>query len=103
MSKPKKTFPNKWEVYARIPSHKYETLPFDFFMDMKECWEMKRSHLCVIREVTPKGRIKEHSYKMLHAAKKKVSKLMANQQEFTVMTYDAIHQINPDDLFNEDY
>tara|TARA_R100000781_G_scaffold114384_1_gene85045 strand:+ start:868 stop:1179 length:312 start_codon:yes stop_codon:yes gene_type:complete len=103
MSKSKKIFPNKWKAFADIPSDKYEPFPYDLFMDMKECWEIRRSHVCVIREVTPKGKIKEHSYKMIHAAKNKVNKLMANEQEFTVMTYDAIHQINPDDLFHEDY
>tara|TARA_R100001082_G_scaffold109126_1_gene85670 strand:+ start:563 stop:883 length:321 start_codon:yes stop_codon:yes gene_type:complete len=102
MNKARTDFPNKWKAYSDVPSEKYETLPFDFFMEMKELWDLKRSHICVVREVTPKGKIKEHAYKRLHAAKKKVSKLMEDSKEFTVLTYDAMHHITPEEFFRND-
>ena len=91
-------FPNRWKDYASIPSDKYESLPFDFLLEMKDMWELKRSHICVIRETTKKGKVKEKSYQRLHAAKSKVKELIAGEQEFTVLTPDAIHHINPNEF-----
>ena len=102
MKRPKQYFPNKWKTYSDIPADKYETLPFDFFMEMKEMWALKRSHLCVVRETKRNGRIKEHAYKQLHAAKRKVSQLMEDSQEFTVLTFDAMHTISPEQFFSND-
>jgi len=95
----KNYFPNRWKDYASIPASKYESLPFDFLMEMKDMWEIKRSYHCVIREITNKNKVKEHAYKRVHAAKNKVKELMAGEQEFTVLTDDAIHHINPNELF----
>ena len=102
MSKSRTYFPNKWKAYSDVPADKYESLPFDFFMDLKELWEIKRSYVCVVREVTSKGKVKEHAYQRLHAAKKKVSQLMKDSKEFTVLTYDAMHHISPEEFFNHD-
>tara|TARA_R100000808_G_C2147175_1_gene155112 strand:- start:2566 stop:2889 length:324 start_codon:yes stop_codon:yes gene_type:complete len=101
MSKSKEYFPNKWEAYNRVPANKYESLPFDFFMEMKDMWSLKRSHICVVR-VKKNGRIKEHAYKQLHAAKKKVSQLLKDSDEFTVLTFDAMHTIHPKELFRNE-
>ena len=97
--KAKHYFPNRWKDYASIPASKYESLPFEFLMEMKEQWEIKRSYICVIRQRTRTGKIKEKAYQRLHAAKSKVKELMAGEEEFTVLTYDAIHHINPNELF----
>jgi hypothetical protein len=97
--KKKTYFPHRWKDYASIPASKYESLPFDFLMEMKDMWELKRSYICVIREVTAKGKVKEKAYQRLHAARNKVKELMAGEQEFTVLTYDAMHHINPNELF----
>tara|TARA_Y100001968_G_C19369691_1_gene724435 strand:- start:1064 stop:1372 length:309 start_codon:yes stop_codon:yes gene_type:complete len=102
MKKTKRYFPNRWKAYADVPAEKYETLPFDVFMELKELWELKRSHICVVREVTNKGKVKEHAYQRLHAAKKKVSQLMKDSKEFTVLTYDAMHTISPEEFFSND-
>jgi len=97
--KAKHYFPNRWKDYASIPASKYESLPFDFLMDMKEQWEIKRSYVCVIRERTRTGKIKERAYQRIHAARNKVKELMVGEQEFTVLTSDAIHHIDPNELF----
>lgn len=97
--KAKHYFPNRWKAYASIPASKYESLPFEFLMEMKENWEIKRSYICVIRQETRTGKIKEKAYQRLHAAKSKVKELMAGDEEFTVLTYDAIHHIDPNELF----
>ena len=102
MGKPKGEFPNKYKQFAAIPSDKYEPFPFDLLMDMKDMWELKRSHVCVVREEKLNGKIKETAYQRLHAAKKKVCDLMKNSKEFTVMTYDAIHHISPKDFFRNE-
>tara|TARA_B100000965_G_scaffold389848_1_gene396050 strand:+ start:664 stop:981 length:318 start_codon:yes stop_codon:yes gene_type:complete len=101
MAKQKNYFPNKWKQFHDIPSNKYEPFPFDLLMDMKDMWELKRTHICVVRAENKKGQIKEHAYQRIHAAKKKVSELMKNSKEFTVLTYDAIHHIKPDEFFNQ--
>ena len=101
MAKQKNYFPNKWKQFHDIPSNKYEPFPFDLLMDMKDMWELKRTHICVVRAENKKGQIKEHAYQRIHAAKKKVSELMKNSKEFMVLTYDAIHHIKPDEFFNQ--
>ena len=102
MAKRKTYFPNKWKQYHDLPSEKYEPFPFDLLMDMKDMWELKRTHICVVREENEQGQIKEHAYQRLHAAKKKVGQLMRDSKEFTVLTYDAMHHISPKDFFNYD-
>ena len=101
MAKQKQYFPNKWKQYHDLPSEKYEPFPFDLLMDMKDMWELKRTHVCVVREENEEGQIKEHAYQRVHAAKRKVGQLMKTSKEFTVLTYDAIHHINPTDFFNQ--
>ena len=101
MTKRNQYFPNKWKQFADIPSEKYEPFPFDLLMDMKDMWELKRTHVCVVREENEEGQIKEHAYQRVHAAKKKVSQLINNSKEFTVLTYDAMHHISPKDFFNQ--
>ncbi len=103
MKQPKQYFPNRWRDFASIPARDYESLPFDFLMEMKEMWELKRSYICVIRSVTRNGKVKEKAYQRIHAARKKVKELMAGEQEFTVLTYNAIHHIDPNELFNENF
>tara|TARA_R100000152_G_C6704805_1_gene133593 strand:- start:290 stop:592 length:303 start_codon:yes stop_codon:yes gene_type:complete len=98
--KKEKYFPHRWNQYASIPAGDYEALPFDLLMEMKDMWELKRSYICVIRSRTKTGKVKEKSYQRLHAARKKVKELLAGDNEFTVLTYDAIHHINPNELFH---
>ena len=97
--KKKVYFPNRWKDYASVPASKYESLPFDFLMEMKDMWELKRSYICIIRSTTKTGKVKEKSYQRLHAARNRVKELMAGEEEFTVLTYDAMHHINPNELF----
>ncbi len=102
MRKQKKEFPNRYKQFASIPSDKYEPFPFDLLMDMKDMWELKRTHVCVVREENKKGKIKETAYQRLHAAKKKVGQLMKDSKEFTVLTYDAMHHISPEEFFKNE-
>ena len=101
MAKPKE-FPNKYKQFASIPSDKYEPFPFDLLMDMKDMWELNRSYVCVVRELNKKGKIKEHAYQRLHAAKRKVGDLMKDSKEFTVLTTDAMHHISPEHFFKNE-
>ena len=97
--KKKKYFPNRWQQFSEIPIEKFEPLDYELLMEMKEFWELKRSHSCVIREVTRTNRIKEHAYQRVSAAKKKVMQLLAEDREFTVLTNDSINHISPEHLF----
>ena len=99
MKKTKKYFPNKWKAYSDVPADKYVTFDFEDLMMMKDEWELRRSHVCVIRETTPTGRVKEKAYQRVHAAKKKVGQLIKDSREFTVLTYDAMPHISPENLF----
>lgn len=101
----KKYFQNRWQEFKDVPSHKYEPVPYELFMDWRaDEWQIKRSYICVIRtENLDTGRIKEVAYKRPSAAKKKVAQLLAQPNlEVTVCNPDALHSINTDAFITDD-
>jgi len=98
MTKKHKYYPNNWEAYNETPSHWFDSIPYEDFMDWKIAgWEIPSSISCIIRERNIKtGKVKEHVYRLDHAAKAKCKKLMeAEESEFTVVSMDHIHHLTP--------
>ena len=73
-------------------------LPYDDFMDWKmNGWDIPESHDCIIRTINCKtGKIKEIVYQQHKAARKKVAKLIMDQEEeFIICTHDHIQHMKP--------
>ena len=94
----KKYFPNNYDRVAKCPAEWFESIPFDDFMSWKmDGWEIPASHNCIIRTINCKtGKIKEFVYQQRKSARKKVAKLIADQEEeFIVCTHDFIQHLKP--------
>ena len=88
---------NNWDMYAAQPDDFFIPIEFDDFMDWKgQCWELPSTVVCLIREETVTGKIKEHVYRREGSAKNKIRKLLERDAVFTVCKHDAIHDVNPD-------
>jgi len=100
----KKYFPNNYDRIAKAPASYFESLPYDLFMDWKmNGWDLPESHDCIIRTVNCKtGKVKEFVYQQHKSAKKKVAKLIADQEdEFIVCTHDFIQHLKPLEYLTE--
>ena len=105
MSKKQPYFPNNWEAIKDAPSHFFEEIPFDQFMDWKCAgWEIPSSVACIIREQNIKtGKVTEHVYSRLSNANKRANKIMEEgKSEFLVCTHDDIGHVYPKHLRKED-
>jgi len=100
----KKYFPNNYDRIAKAPASYFESLPYDLFMDWKmNGWDLPESHDCIIRTVNCKtGKVKEFVYQQHKSARKKVAKLIADQEEeFIVCTHDFIQHLKPLEYLTE--
>ena len=94
----KKYFPNNYDRVAKCPAEWFESIPFDDFMSWKmDGWEIPASHDCIIRTINCKtGKIKEFVYVQHKSAKKKVAKLIIEQEEeFIIAGHDFIQHMKP--------
>ena len=97
--KKKPYFPNNVEAYRGAPSEWFDEIPYDEFMDWKVSgWELPSSVACIIREENLEtGKIKEHVYQRVSAAKAKTRAIMREGvSEFTVCAPEAIHFMTPE-------
>ena len=94
----KKYFPNNYDRVAKCPAEWFESIPFNEFMSWKmDGWEIPASHDCIIRTINCKtGKIKEFVYQRHTSAKKKVAKLIIEQEEeFIIAGHDFIQHMKP--------
>ena len=94
----KKYFPNNYDRVAKCPAEWFESIPFDEFMSWKmDGWEIPASHDCIIRTINCKtGKIKEFVYQRHASAKRKVAKLIIEQEEeFIIAGQDFIQHMKP--------
>ena len=94
----KKYFPNNYDRIAKAPAHWFMSIEYDDFMDWKmNGWDLPESHDCIIRTINCKtGKIKEFVYQQHKSARKKVAKLISDQEEeFIIATHDHIQHLNP--------
>ena len=107
MTKKKKPYyPNNWSEYSRAPSHWFDSIPYEDFVEWKlEGWEIPSSIQCIIRErnlIT--GKVKEHIYRTHGAAKNKVKQIMDRaESEFTIVDAEAIHHLSPNIYLEDPY
>tara|TARA_Y100000593_G_scaffold22519_1_gene44857 strand:- start:26 stop:358 length:333 start_codon:yes stop_codon:yes gene_type:complete len=89
--------PNNWERYNKSPSHWFDSIPYDDFMDWKiGGWEIPSSVTCIIRENTKDGKVKEHVYQTIGHAKNKIGDLMVEgTSEFTVCDHESVQIFRP--------
>ena len=105
MSGKKPYLPNNWQQWKEVPDDFLYSPTYEEFVDWKlRGWELPSSVCCIIRETTPKGKIKEHTYQKPYAAKNKVRQLMLNNSEFIVCTDSELQFVKPhkEDEFNFD-
>ena len=94
----KKYFPNNWSRISKVPHQYFESIEYDDFMDWKmNGWDIPESHDCIIRTINCKtGKIKEFVYQQHKSARKKVAKLiMEQEEEFVIATHDHIQHMKP--------
>ena len=94
----KKYFPNNYDRIAKAPAHWFMSIEYEDFMDWKmNGWDIPESHDCIIRTISCKtGKIKEFVYQQHKSARKKVAKLiMEQEEEFIICTHDHIQHMKP--------
>jgi hypothetical protein len=95
----KKYFPNNYNKIAKCPAEWFEPMEYDLFMDWKmNDWQIMESHDCIIRTRNCKtGKVKEYSYQIPKFAKKKLTKLLVEQEhELILCTHDTIQHLKPE-------
>ena len=100
----RKYFPNNYDRIAKAPASYFDSLPYDIFMDWKmNGWELPASHDCIIRTINCKtGKVKEYVYQQHKSAKKKVAKLIVEQEEeFIIASHDFIQHMKPYEYLTE--
>ena len=105
MTKRKKYYPNNWQALKEAPEEAFEPIEFDVFMDWKiGGYEIPQNIVCLLRAKNlDTGKVKEHVYRLNHAAKKKCRKLMnSGNYEVTVVQRDTVHFLYPteNDIFD---
>ena len=94
----KKYFPNNYDRIAKAPASWFMSIEYDDFMEWKmNGWDIPESHDCIIRTINCKtGKIKEFVYQQHKSARKKVAKLITEQEEeFIICTHDHIQHMKP--------
>lgn len=104
---PGKEYPNNWDAYVDAPEELFDGISWEEFNLWKlNYWELNASHTCVIRaECRNTGRIKEHTYKQIHAARKRLHSYLNNgNYTVTICTNESIQQLSPKetDIFDTD-
>ena len=100
----RKYFPNNYDRIAKAPDSYFDSLPYDIFMDWKmNGWQLPASHDCIIRTINCKtGKVKEYVYQQHKSAKKKVAKLIVEQEEeFIIANHDFIQHMKPYEYLTE--
>ena len=100
-----KYYPNNWQALKEAPEEAFEPIEFDVFMDWKiGGYEIPQNIVCLLRAKNlDTGKVKEHVYRLSHAAKKKCRKLMnSGNYEVTVVQRDTVHFLYPteNDIFD---
>ena len=102
MNNKKPYLPDNWQQWKEIPDEFLYAPTYGEFCDWKlSGWELPSSVCCIIRETTPKGKVKEYVYQKRHAADNKIKKLMLKGSEIVVCTENSLHFITPN--YEPDY
>ena len=108
MTKKKPYFPNNADQLRELPEELFRDLDgglltFEDFMDMKFGGPLLPiGILCIIREHKRNGKVKEHVYRRLHAANKKIKELWLAGHEYTLIDQDHCEHITPNAIQYDD-
>ena len=91
----KKEFPNNWEEIAGAHDDDFETCTYEEFMIGMSHWQIPSSHTCIMRVTnTDTGKVTEHAYRKIGAARNKLIKLVEDPaNEVVICDNDTIHLI----------
>lgn len=98
-----KDFPNNWQFVHDADDDQFTPCSYDEFDEISSMWSLNSSHCCIMRvENTDTGKVKEHAYKRMSNALKKLTTLADDPANvITVCDDHSIHfLIHPD---NEHY
>jgi hypothetical protein len=98
----KKYYPNNWQAIKDAPPEAFKSLPFyDFYEWRILNWELPKQVSYIIRERNLEtDEIREHVYRQHAAARKKCVELFKRgDTEITVVNDEAVHHVNPNELF----
>jgi len=99
MGKKQPYYDNNWDLYKSAPDDFFIQHTFEELMEWKVAgWELPATVCCVIRVQNQESKkVKEHVYRSAAAAKRKVKKLMTEEDiEFTVCDHQSIHHLFPE-------
>ena len=94
----KKYFPNNYDRVSKCPAEWFESIEYDELMDWKmNGWVISPPYDIIIRtKHCETGKIKEFVYQRHTSAKKKVAKLIIEQEEeFIIAGHDFIQHMKP--------
>jgi len=93
-------------MYKDAPDSAFIPHEYDEFMMWKgESWDLPSSVFCLIRVMNQNsGKVKEYVYRKPTAARKRVEKLLKDDNiEFTVCRHETMQFIQPELLDDDDY
>ena len=101
MTSKKPYFPNNWAKYAKAPAEMFQEISWEEFHDWRLCqWELPENVECIIRCSHKKtGKVDEFVYQNMHAAGKRIEKLMEDvDHEITICDNAEIHLISAEPI-----
>ena len=102
----RKYYPNNWKAYKDSPDDMFIDHTYEEFFEWKvNGWQLPSSIVCILRVEDPKtGKIKEHTYQRIGAAKNKIDKLMKEgKKNIVICDMEAVHnlRVKPPRTYNK--
>ena len=76
---------NKWEATDELPQ-----VTFDMGHEAALTWDLPAAYVCVVRAVKQAGTKQERAYRQANAAKRYMKGLLMNEDDYIVMTGNAV-------------
>ena len=76
---------NKWEATDELTQ-----VTFDMGHEAALTWDLPAAYVCVVRAVKQDGTIQERAYRQANAAKRYMKGLLMNDDDYIVMTGNAV-------------
>jgi len=90
-----KEFPNNWQNVHDADDEQFGTCTHEEFMLASADWQVPSSVACILRvENTDTGKVKEYTYRRVHAACKKIETLVNDPANvITICDDESIHYL----------
>jgi len=76
---------NQWKATDELTE-----VTFDMGHEAALSWNLPASYVCVVRAVKQDGKIQEKAYRQANAAKRYMKRLLMNDDDYIVMTSNAV-------------